>query len=123
LDRNTIGSGFTTQEATMPELINCLYAAVDIWLEITNFVKINFTMPEVIIKYESDKTLKMLKDLAKYFDFVLSVPKPMKKTDSSIHGVSFSPADAAIDISELSKIFTGKSIDAKTLRNKAWQRK
>jgi hypothetical protein len=80
-------------------------------------------MPEVIIKYHSDKTLQILRDLSKYFDFILSMPKSTKGKETNINGVPIIPADPSIDISGLSEIFTGKNIDAKALRLKAWQRK
>ncbi len=80
-------------------------------------------MPEVIIKYNSDKTLQILKGLSKYFDFVLTMPKAAKKKEPSVNGVTFSPADSTIDVSDLSEIFTGKNIEAKSLRTEAWRRK
>ncbi len=80
-------------------------------------------MPEVIIKYHSNKTLQILKDLSKYFDFILTLPKSTKLKEANINGVPINPADTTIDISALSDIFTSKNIDAKDLRLKAWQRK
>lgn len=76
-------------------------------------------MPEVVIKYKKPETLKILKLLAKYLDFEI-VPK---NEDNKINGVSFIPGDKTIDIQELSKIFTGKNLDAKQLRKDAWTRK
>ena len=66
-------------------------------------------MPEVIIRYTSDKTLQILKDLSKYFDFVLSVPKSHKKKDPLKNGVTVIQADTTIDVSDLSELFTGKT--------------
>ena len=51
-------------------------------------------MPEVIIRYTSDKTLQILKDLSK---------DPLK------NGVTVIQADTTIDVSDLSELFTGKT--------------
>ena len=32
-------------------------------------------MPEVVVKYNNPIALKILKDLAKYFDFIVNSPK------------------------------------------------
>jgi len=84
-------------------------------------------MPEVIIKYNNPKTLEALKDLSKYFDFIISKPKSKRKdmlpkNTFTINGVTVIQGDASIDISEMSDVFTGKNIDAKELRRTAWQR-
>ena len=80
-------------------------------------------IPEVVIKYKNVKTLELLKDLSKYFDFILSTPKSGNKKEISINGVTMISADPNIDISDLSAIFSGKNIDAESLRIKAWHRK
>ncbi|NCA76809.1 MAG: hypothetical protein EOM90_10775 [Alphaproteobacteria bacterium] len=80
-------------------------------------------MPEIVIKYKSTKTLDLLKDLSKYFDFVLSSPKSLNRKKITVNGVTFIPADHNIDTSDLIEIFSGRQIDAKMLREKAWQRK
>ncbi|MEI7983644.1 MAG: hypothetical protein WCI71_18495 [Bacteroidota bacterium] len=80
-------------------------------------------MPEVVIKYKNIKTLELLKDLSKYFDFILSTPKSVKNKETSINGVTMISADPNIDVSSLTEIFSGKNIDAESLRIKAWQRK
>jgi hypothetical protein len=79
-------------------------------------------MPELIIKYKDSKTLEILNDLAKYFDYVISSPKSEKKKEIKINGVTVIRADDSIDISDISKIFTGKNINAQSLRNESWQR-
>ena len=76
-------------------------------------------MPEVIIKYKKPETLKILKGLAKYFDFKVSV---IKEEIVNLNGVTFIPGDKSIDISGMEDVFTGKNIDPKELRRKAWQR-
>lgn len=76
-------------------------------------------MPEVIIKYKKPETLKILKGLAKYFDFKVSTSK--SKSDA-VNGVTIIPADKDIDLSDLTNLFTGKDIDAAKLRKEAWQR-
>jgi len=77
-------------------------------------------MPEVVIKYKKPETLKILRGLAKYFDFKVSA----KKTEEiSINGVTIIPADKSIDASDLTELFTAKNLDAAKLRKEAWQRK
>lgn len=79
-------------------------------------------MNEVIIKYKTSKALQALKDFAKYFDFTISSQSSQYKSET-INGVTIIPADSSVDTSGLKKIFTGKNIEARVLRNKAWQRK
>ena len=76
-------------------------------------------MPEVVIKYKKPETLKMLKSMAKYFDFIVS---PKKEKMVSVNGVTIIPADKKIDISSLEKIFSGKNIKPAELRASAWRR-
>ncbi len=79
-------------------------------------------MPEITIKYHDSKTLKVLKTLSEYLNFTFS-PTPKKKDkEFFINGVHAIPGDSSIDITEMQKIFTGRNIDAKKLRQKAWQR-
>jgi len=79
-------------------------------------------MPELIIKYKSKKTLNALLDFAKYFDFSIILPSKSKEKITKINGVSIIPSDSSIDTSELETIFSAKNIDARQLRQKAWQR-
>lgn len=80
-------------------------------------------MREVTIKFKSSKTLELLKSLASYLDFVVSSPSsPSPKKPSDKNKVAIIPADNSIDDSELSKIFSGKNINAAALRKTAWQR-
>jgi len=80
-------------------------------------------MPELIIKYKSKRTLKALMDFSKYFDFSVVVPSKSSKENSlTINGVTVIPADNSIDISELETIFSNRNINAKQLRQDAWQR-
>jgi hypothetical protein len=74
-------------------------------------------MHEVTIKYKNSKTLKLLKDLSKYFDFVVSTPR------ETINGVTLIRGDRTIDTSELTNIFSGRNLDSKKLRQQAWTRK
>ena len=77
-------------------------------------------MPEVIVKYKDQKTLKMLKDIAKYFNFSVIDPdhnKEVKRQD--IMGVTIIPDNKTIQTSDLESVFTNKSWDAKQLRRKA----
>ncbi|MFC0517014.1 hypothetical protein ACFFGT_22585 [Mucilaginibacter angelicae] len=76
-------------------------------------------MPEVTIKYKKPETLKILKGLAKYFDFKIS-PSSAKK-ETPLNDILI-PGNKKLDVSELKKVFTGKDLDAKKLRNDLWQR-
>lgn len=82
-------------------------------------------MPEIIVKYKSNRTLEALKDFAKYFDYEILLPDTEinKDKQSSLNGVTIIPADSSVDTSDLSKIFTGKNINSEQLRNEAWKRK
>lgn len=81
-------------------------------------------MPEVVVKYNNPIALKVLKDLAKYFDFIVTSPKKdSNKKEIQIKGVSIIPADHTINISDLEEIFSDKNIHSSILRTKAWQRK
>ncbi|CAN5422490.1 hypothetical protein BH09BAC6_BH09BAC6_04260 [soil metagenome] len=77
-------------------------------------------MPEVTIKYKKPETLKILKGLAKYFDFKVTTEKD---TLLSVNGVTIIPANKNVDTTDLEKLFTEKNIDAAKLRKEAWQRK
>jgi len=76
-------------------------------------------MPEVTIKYKKPETLKILKGLAKYFDFKVTTDKSKKK--ASLDDILI-PGDKTLNISELEDVFTGSGIDAKKLREEAWKR-
>ena len=82
-------------------------------------------MPEIIVKYKSKRTLEVLQDLAKYFDYVISTPdsKGKKKKQINLNGITIIPADSSIDTSDLTDIFSGKNIKPEELRSEAWQRK
>lgn len=79
-------------------------------------------MPELIIKYSSRKTLQVLIDLAKYFDFEITKPATTAKKKSLINGVTLLAGDETVDIGQMAEIFTGKAIDASNLRKLSWQR-
>lgn len=83
------------------------------------------TMKEVTIKYKDSKVLQLLKSLAKYLDFSIAFPKKGKIEKNEyeyINGIPVIPGNNTIDIGELSKIFTGKNIEARKLRTEGWQR-
>lgn len=75
-------------------------------------------MPEVIITYKKPETLKILKGLAKYFDFKIGKNEPAKLKELTII-----PGDVNVKPEDLSDIFSDRSLDAKQLRQQAWQRK
>lgn len=89
------------------------------------FVKNKNCMPEIIVKYKNKKTLQALRDFAKYFDYVISLPDSEEKKNRqiSLNGVTIITADSSVDISDIGNIFTGKNINPEQLRNEAWQRK
>ena len=80
-------------------------------------------MPEITIKYTGSKTLKVLIALSEYLGFVIS--KPQKKEQKGliyINGIAVVPGDRSIDISDMSELISNNNMDAKRLRNDAWQR-
>jgi len=76
-------------------------------------------MPEVTITYKKPETLKILKGLAKYFDFKVAANK---ETMVKSNNVTITPGDESVDITEMEELFSNKNLDAKELRKKAWQR-
>ncbi len=81
-------------------------------------------MPEITIKYTDSKILKMLKALSGFFDFSVSAPKKGKKEELVyINGVPMVPGNASVDISDMGAIISRNNMNAKKLRQEAWQRK
>ncbi|MBD1432523.1 hypothetical protein H8B06_06795 [Sphingobacterium sp. DN00404] len=81
-------------------------------------------MHEVVIKYKNQKTLKALTALGEYLGFsIADSEKEEKKEIYHINGIPVESGDPKIDMQDLTTIFTGEDIDAKTLRESAWQRK
>ena len=81
-------------------------------------------MPELLIKYKNKKTLNALMDFSKYFNFSISTPKSNDKKESFlINGVAILSGNNTIDTSDLEAIFSNRNMNAKTVREKAWQRK
>ncbi|MFD1258858.1 hypothetical protein ACFQ3S_18770 [Mucilaginibacter terrae] len=90
-------------------------------------------MPEVTIKYKKPETLKILKGLGKYLDFIVSTKKktpveaiaatevPEQET-YKIGNATVIRGDRSIDTTDLGEIFTRNNIDAAQLRKKAWER-
>ncbi len=76
-------------------------------------------MPEVTIKYEKPETLKILKGLAEYLDFKVS--SSATKKEISLDDILV-PNDKNADLSKLNKVFTGKDLDAKKLREQLWRK-
>ena len=79
-------------------------------------------MPEITIKYNNSKTLDILKALSGFLDFTFARPSKPPKKECFINGIPVIPGDNTIDMSEMNNVFTGKNIDAKKLREKAWMR-
>ena len=81
-------------------------------------------MHEVVIKYKNQKTLKALTALGEYLGFTITDPEKGKKKEVyHINGIPVESGDPEIDMQDLTTAFTGKNIDAKNLRESAWQRK
>ena len=79
-------------------------------------------MQEITIQYSNPKTLKFLKEVSKYFDFVISAPQPVDEKETVVNGVTMVRGKGKIDNTAMEKIFTSNNVDAKELRSK-WQRK
>ena len=78
-------------------------------------------MPEIIIKYKNAKALEALKDLAKYFDFVLEKPRSKKITGNSLNTSALPIVFAKNpDVTALAGIWKGKDISLDDLRQNAW---
>lgn len=76
-------------------------------------------MPELIIKYKGEKTLKALHDMAKVFDFTIEkqakgILPDNKRTDLPI---TFAKDP---DVTALAGIWEGRSINLEELRKEAW---
>ena len=84
-------------------------------------------MPDIIISYKNQKTLKILKELSIYIDFVVSVPrfKANQKSETfAINGVPIVRESDSFDnfnLDEMNEIFSRTNVDAKVLRSK-WRR-
>ena len=79
-------------------------------------------MPEIIIKYKTQKTLEALKDFAKYFNFSIANSKDKKKNKLQINGVAIIAGNSLVNVSELESVFSNKNINARMLRNQSWHR-
>ncbi|MBI4648273.1 MAG: hypothetical protein HY738_17240 [Bacteroidia bacterium] len=81
-------------------------------------------MPELLIKYKDKRALNALIDFSKYFNFSILSSMPNNKEEAfSINGVAVLQGDSSIDTSDLEVIFSNRNINAKILREQAWQRK
>lgn len=75
-------------------------------------------------KYKNKKTLKALTALGEYLGLTIAAPDSNKNKEIyHINGIPFESGDPKIDMKDLNAIFTDEDIDAKTLRESAWQRK
>lgn len=79
-------------------------------------------MPELTIKYRNNRTLQLLTDLAKYFDFEISPTIGIGKSNESRQDIPLVAGDSSINIDDLTTIFTGKNLDAQNLRKESWTR-
>lgn len=80
-------------------------------------------MPEIVIKYQDKKVLQIMEGLSEFLNFTISKKETSDievNPKSTING--FVPADENTNIEELRKVFTGKNLSAKVLRNSAWER-
>lgn len=76
-------------------------------------------MSKAIIEYKKPETLKMLKGIAKYLNFKISASREEKAKGN---GLTITPGDETVDISGMEGLFSGRNLDAKELRRKAWLR-
>ena len=79
-------------------------------------------MPELLIRYKNKKTLEILLDFARHFNFSIVLPKTGKKKDQQVNGVTILSGDSSVNTSELETIFSRKDLDANQLRKSAWRR-
>ncbi len=80
-------------------------------------------MPEVIIKYEKLETLKVLEGLAESLNFeITNLDAITLKRKKALEEITV-PANKEADLSQLFEVFTGKNLDAKTLREQLWRTK
>jgi len=79
-------------------------------------------MPEVLIKYKSEKVLKALYDLAKIFD--ISIEKQVKSTLPNNNEKSLDKPPITFaqnpDVTALAGIWAGRDISLAELRKEAW---
>lgn len=80
-------------------------------------------MHEVVIKYKNRKTLKALTALGEYLGFTIDSKTKEKKEIYYINGIPVESGNPKISMQDLTAIFTSEDIDAKALRESAWQRK
>jgi hypothetical protein len=80
-------------------------------------------MAELTITYKSKRTLDMLLDLAKYFDFTVSKIRTSSPSTLPYRGVSIVEGDNSVDTSDLREVFTGRNLDARKLRDSEWERR
>jgi hypothetical protein len=78
-------------------------------------------MPEVIIKYKTEKALKALHDLAKLFDMSIKTsPTNSSTNDMNMYqGLPITFAENP-DVTALAGIWEGKDITLEQLRRDAW---
>lgn len=77
-------------------------------------------MPQITIQYSSPKTLKILTDLATYFNFKIipqSVPEQPTDEQRSALPIDFASSP---DFTALAGIWKDKEITLEDLREKAW---
>ncbi len=79
-------------------------------------------MPEIVIKYKNEKTLELLKDLAKYFDFDIEKKttiaiKKADRAEENTYPISFAKRP---DFMALAGIWKDKEISLVELRKNAW---
>ncbi len=83
-------------------------------------------MPDITVTYEKPETLKILKEISKYFGFTISASKTRKNKEiTTVNGVTMrrkSDDVKTINNAEMNDIMERGQMDAKKLRSQ-WQRK
>jgi hypothetical protein len=77
-------------------------------------------MPEITIKYKSEKTFQVLQDLARYFDFVIVKPKAQKTLQKRVNATLPIVFSENPDVTALAGIWKDKDITLEYIRKKAW---
>lgn len=80
-------------------------------------------MPQITISYKNQRTLQDLQDFAKYLDFDIEMPKNKIKNKSNKPIENIVAGNSKINITELTKIFSAKNLDATKLRSELWLKK
>jgi hypothetical protein len=80
-------------------------------------------MNRVTITYKDNKTLEMLKALAKFMEFSVSKSSSEESDVEIYNGVTLIKGKKIKETPDVSDIFSEKRINARQLRKQLWERK